>query len=185
MSTVAYVCSLFNRIKPWSSSTMGAGHSVTLTYLTHVWVCAHDAEHALTRDGSMLIDGERLYVHLYHGRDAVDEDMDDWGFHGPTLQCDVVTIEEGQVVLHLHDRVVATLKVTGDLVEHDGKFYGDFCVSGDVAGALQAEYDEVDCWGSHPVHTYDAWKEQVADGQTRIGYWEWAANKLDEERHEL
>ena len=26
-----------------------------------------------------------LYLHLFHGRDDPEEDMDDWGFDGPTI----------------------------------------------------------------------------------------------------
>lgn len=31
-----------------------------------------------------------VILHLYHGRNTPDEDMDDWGFGGPRIECTCV-----------------------------------------------------------------------------------------------
>ena len=33
-------------------------------------------------------------------------------------------------------------------------------------------------WGTHPVHSYMEWQREVADDETRHGYWAWVADKL-------
>ena len=34
-------------------------------------------------------------------------------------------------------------------------------------------------WGEHPQHEVGAWAEEVANEDTRLGYWEWVANRID------
>jgi len=34
-------------------------------------------------------------------------------------------------------------------------------------------------WGEHPQHEVGAWAEEVASEDTRLGYWEWVANRID------
>ncbi|WP_301851144.1 hypothetical protein [Rhodococcus pyridinivorans] len=34
-------------------------------------------------------------------------------------------------------------------------------------------------WGSHPEHSPEDWQFEVANGDTRVGYWEWVAERLN------
>ncbi|MHD0294308.1 hypothetical protein [Rhodococcus qingshengii] len=34
-------------------------------------------------------------------------------------------------------------------------------------------------WGEHPSHPARDWQHEVADGDTRLGYWAWVAAQLD------
>lgn len=68
---------------------------------------------------------EGVYIHLFHGRNNVDEAMDDWGFDGPVL---------GPLpyvhVTYMSDIKIGDdfepLQIKGDCVEYDGKYYGDW-----------------------------------------------------------
>jgi hypothetical protein len=34
-------------------------------------------------------------------------------------------------------------------------------------------------WGEHPHHEVGDWAEEVASESTRLGYWEWVANRIN------
>ena len=34
-------------------------------------------------------------------------------------------------------------------------------------------------WGEHPEHPMADWQNEVANGDTRRGYWDWVANQLE------
>jgi len=36
-------------------------------------------------------------------------------------------------------------------------------------------------WDEHPAHPVEHWQYAVANDYTRLGYWEWVANKLLQE----
>lgn len=38
-------------------------------------------------------------------------------------------------------------------------------------------------WGSHPNHPVEDWQSEVADDETRLGYWDWLEQMItiDEE----
>lgn len=36
-------------------------------------------------------------------------------------------------------------------------------------------------WGSHPCYPPDEWMHEVSNGDTRLGYWEWVDNCIDQE----
>jgi hypothetical protein len=80
--------------------------------------------------GTPLVPG-KMYLRLYHGRNNPDEEMDDWGFTGPTfgpLSCYVQTYcrtfrmyAEGntqEIWLETHD----------DMILWDKCYYGDFMI---------------------------------------------------------
>ncbi len=33
-------------------------------------------------------------------------------------------------------------------------------------------------WGSHPDHPFGDWQYEVANEDTRLGYWEWVAQEI-------
>jgi hypothetical protein len=52
--------------------------------------------------------------------------------------------------------------------------------AGSHAADLVSKYDQVGGSGEHPVYTVSDWRDAVAAGKTRLGYWEWAAARIDE-----
>ena len=105
-----------------------------------------------------------VYLHLFHGRNSVDEDMDDWGFDGPvigpldyvhvTYMCDVKAACSYAVALEFFPREAAThlkyadindrepedhkidlhWQVVEGLLEYRGQYFGDFSVSTSESG---------------------------------------------------
>jgi hypothetical protein len=81
----------------------------------------------LVRKGTFLVPG-KMYVRLYHGRIYPDQQLDEWGFIGPTfgpLSCYVHTY-------CCHFRIYAEcnteelwLERYDDMIRWDGCFYGD------------------------------------------------------------
>lgn len=77
-----------------------------------------------------------VYILLLHGRDDPNEDMKDWGFHGPTLgpfaavhftykehiRCIADSAREEEIELGFCD----------DLLAYQGKYYGDFEIVSDI-----------------------------------------------------
>lgn len=81
----------------------------------------------------------KVWLHLFHGRDTVDEDMDDWGYDGPTIgPLEFVHTTYGDnIKFHFTyhaDAVEFGLEQDEmiNLVEgcfpFQGKFYGDYSV---------------------------------------------------------
>jgi hypothetical protein len=46
-----------------------------------------------------------------------------------------------------------------------------------LAEALKAKHGGH--WGEHPDHDAETWASEVANGDTRLGYWEWVANMVE------
>jgi len=53
------------------------------------------------------------------------------------------------------------------------------------AARALAEYYEVTeltekygMWGEHPKHKVEDWEEEVSEGSTRLGYWEWVVAQI-------
>ncbi len=43
------------------------------------------------------------------------------------------------------------------------------------------KYDGI--WSNHPDYPVDDWRFEVMNNDTRLGYWEWAFNKVEEREH--
>ena len=91
-----------------------------------------------------------LYLHLYHGRETLVEDMDDWGFEGPHIgplvggvsmtygsEINIVLEPEdyqkffGALSPHFgrqDDAVHHSLRIKEGCVAYNGMYYGDFSV---------------------------------------------------------
>jgi hypothetical protein len=73
-----------------------------------------------------------VYLKLLHGRDDPNQQMDDWGFYGPTLG----PFEAVHFTYATHvrcfpagsdgDSEAVELCFFDDLLVYDGKYYGDF-----------------------------------------------------------
>ena len=71
-----------------------------------------------------------LYLHLYHGRQNPAEEMDDWGFAGPTfgpLTC-VVQTYFSTLRLHGPENGELWLEQLDDMVVWAGCYYGDLSI---------------------------------------------------------
>lgn len=71
----------------------------------------------------------KLYVRLYHGRNDPTEQLDDWGFDGPTFGPLSGVVSTYCTTIRLHGEsndAELWLTVIDDLIEWDGKFYGDW-----------------------------------------------------------
>lgn len=61
------------------------------------------------------------------------------------------------------------------------------------ATELQAKYDAIGDtdqgphgqWGQHPVFTMEEWREDVANGDTRRGYWDWVQCNIETHPEDL
>ena len=68
-----------------------------------------------------------VILHLYHGRKDINENLDNWGFDGARIECEAVGFTYTTiwyVPVTTGDR--EELKITGDCIEYEGAFYGDF-----------------------------------------------------------
>jgi hypothetical protein len=89
-----------------------------------------------------------VYLHLFHGRNTVDEELDDWGFDGGVLgpfkylhmtYCSDLkfSMEESAYRAIFPDDTKATayegfieghFETTEGLIIHQAKYYGDFSI---------------------------------------------------------
>ena len=51
-----------------------------------------------------------------------------------------------------------------------------------AASALRHEHGGN--WGEHPSHPVTDWQYEAANGDTRLGYWEWAAARIENDGEE-
>ena len=73
----------------------------------------------------------RLYLHLFHGRADPHEQLDDWGFPGPTfgpLQSVQQTYAGGWRLFGEYGVTEGWLPMHDDLVAWDGAYFGDVTV---------------------------------------------------------
>ena len=70
----------------------------------------------------------RLYLHLFHGRDDPDQEMDGWGFDGPVfgpLSAVQQTYSAHYRLYGVDERQEMWLACHQDMVVWDGRYYGD------------------------------------------------------------
>lgn len=71
----------------------------------------------------------KVYLRLYHGRNDPDQDMDEWGFEGPTfgpLSAVVMTYLATIRIYGHNTSHELWLETTSDMVHWQGKYFGDF-----------------------------------------------------------
>ena len=49
-----------------------------------------------------------------------------------------------------------------------------------TAAQLKKQYSDGEGWGEHPDHCNAYWQNDVFRGDTRLGYWEWVAARIEE-----
>lgn len=78
-----------------------------------------------------------MYLHVYHGRRSIDEQLDDWGedgpYFGPLLYCHITYCSTISLCAadDLHGGTGPMLPgdplfFDGDMLVYDGMYYGDF-----------------------------------------------------------
>jgi len=89
--------------------------------------------------GTPLVPG-KIYLRLYHGRNDPDQEMDDWGFAGPTFGPLSSYVHTYCRTFRIHgdgDSSEVWLETHDDMIRWNGCFYGDMEVfmakSGDRA----------------------------------------------------
>jgi len=68
-----------------------------------------------------------VYLHLFHGRDSINEHLSDWGQDGPALG----PLPYVHVTYHSEIKIgddYEPLRIIRDLVLYKGKYYGDWSV---------------------------------------------------------
>jgi hypothetical protein len=71
----------------------------------------------------------KLYLHLYHGRNTPDENLEDWGFRGPTFgPLDYFHITYLTTFRFAREDLDCDLATAQDLFVFDGAYYGDLVV---------------------------------------------------------
>jgi hypothetical protein len=75
-----------------------------------------------------------VYIHLLHGRDDPEQEMDGWGFNGPLLgpfeAVHFTYLADIRCIIDSSTGEDFGLRFQNDLLVHDGKFYGDFEICG-------------------------------------------------------
>jgi hypothetical protein len=41
------------------------------------------------------------------------------------------------------------------------------------------ELMEENVWGAHSLYDRGSWKQEVLEGDTQLGYWEWVSHKIE------
>ncbi|KII34880.1 hypothetical protein NL64_06365 [Pseudomonas fluorescens] len=134
---------------PVKHYTIQPGQSVHSTYCSTLIVDSQEGP--ITHPGSFSVRGDNLKVHLFHGRSSIGEDMEDWGFDGPTFNClsvahdpDLVLLQSAcgpslelakRMGLSIHDDTIS-IPYTEDLLsiprfrDDNPAFFGDFSING-------------------------------------------------------
>lgn len=97
-----------------------------------------------------------VFLNLFHGRKHPDEQLDDWGSHGPIIGPVNVSMTYG--TLKVYDSIwdhFEDLTMFDDLVYYNGIYYGDMeiIIPGDPIVESAAEKDR-------EIHDYDQFLEQ-------------------------
>lgn len=67
-----------------------------------------------------------MYLHFFHGRKTIDEEMNDWGEDGPVIEVDFVSWTYGSLKLHDKDDDFIFVRETEGLIPIGNMYYGDF-----------------------------------------------------------
>lgn len=142
------MCLHHNQLQATFGLDLKKDHWVSVTYACHLRLSDREGDPFLETKGlpeivcvspSVQPEDARLFLHLYHGRDTVDEVLDDWGddarceegYPGdPTADAFVITKEGVTIVNYNTDgtREEVLLPYVNDLIEYRGRYYGDFSI---------------------------------------------------------
>jgi hypothetical protein len=78
-----------------------------------------------------------VYLTMFHGRDSVDEELEDWGSQGPTIgPLDYVHLTYAIDVKFAQGKDEYTINFVNGLFPYGGKFYGDLSITSDATEAV-------------------------------------------------
>lgn len=94
-----------------------------------------------------------VYLHMFHGRDNKESDIDGWGFNGPTIgpldwvhmtyMCHLRgQFQDGHEAKKFGLDQEFDFRINEDCLEFDGKLYGDWSISTEKCTGLYAIDDE-------------------------------------------
>lgn len=102
-----------------------------------------------------------MYLQLYHGRHAPDEELSDWGFDGPIFhipdELSGVTMTYAcEIQFEYQQDHFGLLKIDGDCLYYDGAWYGDWSFMSDAF--FKKHYAIAN------LQEFDAEKAKIPDG---------------------
>lgn len=142
-------CDIYNRLGSKTEIRLLPECALVLTYGLDLRIDHrdHDSLYWGTQRGNTLarsVLGGDVYLHMYHGRDTAEENMEDWGYDGPKVRAWMVVINTDEklpestpdntlakancVQLFKADGTVEVIPFVEDMLCFEGKFYGDFSV---------------------------------------------------------
>lgn len=112
--------------------------------------------------------------------DVQDSEICGLVFEGPGIYVDIEWQEEGGPAVINGDtgleKLLAILRGEHHpLPAVEGPEYGDLS---EQAKALMEEFGG-SIWDTHPDYLTEDWTDEVINGNTRLGYWEWVANEIN------
>ncbi|MBT7071357.1 MAG: hypothetical protein HN975_10775 [Anaerolineae bacterium] len=121
----------FERIEIVAEPEPGIKHdNRTISQLIEAFTAESEKNWPLVRD----LDAEKpddadepdVYIRLFHGRERIDEKLEDWGWNGPVLgPYESIQLTYGtHIKMHKADHF-EDLGVVEDLIYYDGYYYGD------------------------------------------------------------
>ncbi|MBZ4187668.1 hypothetical protein [Niabella beijingensis] len=67
-----------------------------------------------------------MYIHFYHGRKTIEEELNDWGEDGPIVSVSFISWTYGNLKLHDETDDFTFLSQAEDLIPLGNMYYGDF-----------------------------------------------------------
>lgn len=97
-----------------------------------------------------------------------------------TIEDATYLVRDGLVLLECVDGVDDSLASRGILQVHaeNGKFTVDLDIANSNSAASLREANG-GVWGEHPDHPAEDWRIEVENHDTRAGYWDWVAGRIE------
>jgi hypothetical protein len=73
-----------------------------------------------------------MYIHFFHGRKSIEEEMNDWGENGPVIEIDFTSWTYGSLKLHDKDWDFIFVRQVEGLIPIGDMYYGDFEILSDI-----------------------------------------------------
>lgn len=114
------------------NSTLWLGNDEDSLDLYH-WDDLERLELSFVPDRIRVLDVSRpITLHFYHGRETIDQEMNEWGSDGPRFVVREFSADRnGMTFRKIGDGYTTHLHYTDELILWDGVYYGDFEVSDD------------------------------------------------------
>jgi len=88
-----------------------------------------------------------MYLHLFHGREDPEKQMDNWGENGPVFRIDGLHVTYGHTI-HVRPALHAEWEdfiLQDSMILYNGMWYGDWSVfTGEIDPRAAAHSEEID-----------------------------------------